>query len=92
MLPLVNARTHEVHSLVAFLAFRGSIDMEDILSACPWAPHSTFTHNITNGTDKCPSISNCLKFRLYTLYPRCIMTRPFIEYLMFDHGHVLRSQ
>ena len=34
VLPLANARTHEVCDLVASLAFRGSVDMEDILSAC----------------------------------------------------------
>ena len=39
VLPLANARTHEVHALVASLAFRGSLDMEDILPACSWASH-----------------------------------------------------
>ena len=43
VLPLANARTHEVRALAASLAFRGSIDLEDILSACSWASHSTFT-------------------------------------------------
>ena len=43
LLPLANARTHEVHALVASLAFRGSMDMEDILSACSWASHLNFT-------------------------------------------------
>ena len=43
VLPLTNARTHEVRALAASLAFRGSVDLEDILSACLWASHSTFT-------------------------------------------------
>ena len=43
VLPFANARTHEVRALAASLAFRGSVDMEDILSACSWASHSTFT-------------------------------------------------
>ena len=43
VLPFANARTHEVHALVASLAFRGSVDIEDIMSACSWASHSTFT-------------------------------------------------
>ena len=28
---------------MASLAFKGSVDMEDILSACSWEFHSTFT-------------------------------------------------
>ena len=43
VLPLANARMHEVCALAALLAFRGSVDLEDILSACLWASHSTFT-------------------------------------------------
>ena len=42
VLPIANARTHKVHVLAASLAFRGSVDMEGILSACSWASHSTF--------------------------------------------------
>ena len=38
MLPLANVRTHEVCALVASLAFRGSMDMEDILLACLGVP------------------------------------------------------
>ena len=34
VLPPAYARTHLVCALVASLAFRGSVDMEDILSAC----------------------------------------------------------
>ena len=34
VLSLANAPMHEVRALVASLAFRGSVDMEDILSAC----------------------------------------------------------
>ena len=40
---LANTRTHEVWALAASLAFRGTMDMEDILSACSLASHSTFT-------------------------------------------------
>ena len=40
---LQNARKQEVRALAALLAFRGSMDMKDILSACSWACHSTFT-------------------------------------------------
>ena len=43
MLPQANAITHKVRMLAASLAFRGSVDMEDILSACSWASHSAFT-------------------------------------------------
>ena len=43
MLPLVNARTLKVCVLVASLALRSSVDREDILSACTWVFHSTFT-------------------------------------------------
>ena len=43
MLPWANARTHKILTLAVSLAFRGSVDMEDILSACSWASHSTFT-------------------------------------------------
>ena len=42
MLPLANAKTNEVCTLAASLAFRSIMDMEDILSACSWAFHSTF--------------------------------------------------
>ena len=34
VLPLANDRTQEVCALTALLTFRGSMDMEDILSAC----------------------------------------------------------
>ena len=43
VLLLANARTHELRALAASLAFRGSVDLEDILSAWCWASHSTFT-------------------------------------------------
>ena len=43
VLPLANGRMHEVHALAASQAFRGIVDMEDILSVCLWASHSTFT-------------------------------------------------
>ena len=39
VLPLANAGMHEVCALAASLAFRGSMDVEDILSACSWASH-----------------------------------------------------
>ena len=42
-MPLANMRTHEVCAVAASLAVRGSMDMEDIMSACSWASHSTFT-------------------------------------------------
>ena len=36
------ARTHKISALVVSLAFRGSVDLKDILSACSWMPLSTF--------------------------------------------------
>ena len=44
VLPLLNARTHDVSALVVLLTFRGSVDMEDFLSAYLWASHLTFTY------------------------------------------------
>ena len=43
VLPLANARAHEISMLVGSLAFRGKVDTEDILSANSWGSHSTFT-------------------------------------------------
>ena len=38
-----NTRTHELRALSASLAFRGNIDMEDIMVSCSWRSHSTFS-------------------------------------------------
>jgi integrase len=40
---LVTPRTHEVRALAASLAFRGNIDVEEMLQACSWKNHSTFS-------------------------------------------------
>ena len=41
--PMSSTRAHEVRALAASLAFRGNIDMEDIMSSCSWRSHSTFS-------------------------------------------------
>ena len=43
VLLLANTRKLEVRVLAAVLILRGSLYMEDILSACSWASHLTFT-------------------------------------------------
>ncbi len=43
VLPLANLSVHEVRAQAASLAFRGNVDMEDLLHACTWASQNTFT-------------------------------------------------
>jgi len=43
VLSLNNTRTHKVRALAASLAFRGNIDLEEIMQACSWQSHSTFS-------------------------------------------------
>ena len=45
MLPLAKVRSHEVHALVDSLAFRGSVDIDDLLSASLWDSLSIFTNS-----------------------------------------------
>ena len=40
---LSSARTHEVRALASSMAFRGSIELEEVLRACTWKNSNTFT-------------------------------------------------
>ena len=40
---LSSARTHEVRALASSMAFRGSIELEEVLRACTWKSANTFT-------------------------------------------------
>ena len=40
---LTGTNTHAIRALAATLAFRGNIDIEDILGSCTWSSHNTFT-------------------------------------------------
>ena len=40
---LSSARTHEVRALASSMAFRGSIELEEVLRACTWKNANTFT-------------------------------------------------
>lgn len=42
---LAGTTTHTIRGLAASLAFRGASSMEDILKACSWKSHNTFTHH-----------------------------------------------
>jgi len=43
ILSLQNTKTHEIRALAASLAFRGNLDLEEIMQACSWKSHSTFS-------------------------------------------------
>lgn len=40
---LLGTSTHAIRGLAATLAFKGVASMEDILKACSWKSHNTFT-------------------------------------------------
>ena len=40
---LTSARTHEVRALASSMAFRGSMELEEVLKACSWKSANTFT-------------------------------------------------
>ena len=40
---LMGTSTHAIRAMAASLAFRGMVSLEDILSACSWRSHNTFT-------------------------------------------------
>ena len=42
---LVGTSTHAIRGLAAALAFKGVAPMEDILKACSWKSHNTFTNH-----------------------------------------------
>jgi len=42
-LELAGTSTHAIRGMAATLAFRGSADLEDVLSTCSWASQTTFT-------------------------------------------------
>ena len=41
---LANIKTHDVRSMAASLAFKGGVSLDQILGACFWKSHSTFTN------------------------------------------------
>ena len=43
VIKLSSARTHEVRALASSMAFRGNMDLEDVLKACTWKSSNTFT-------------------------------------------------
>ena len=43
VIKLSSARTHEVRALASSMAFRGSMELEDVLKACTWKSANTFT-------------------------------------------------
>ena len=43
VIKLSSARTHEVRALASSLAFKGSIELEEVLRACTWKNANTFT-------------------------------------------------
>ena len=40
---LSSARTHEVRALASSMAFRGNMELEEVLKACTWKSANTFT-------------------------------------------------
>ena len=40
---LQGTSTHAIRGMAASLAFKGGADLEDVLTACSWASHTTFT-------------------------------------------------
>ena len=60
--PMSNTRTHELRALSASLAFRGNIDLEDIMSSCSWHAHSTFSSFYLRDV-------SAMQGQLYTLGP-----------------------
>ena len=43
VISLSSARTHEVRALASSMAFRGNMDLEEVLKACTWKSANTFT-------------------------------------------------
>ena len=43
ILSLHNTRAHEVRALASSLAFRGNMDLEDVMQSCSWRSKSTFS-------------------------------------------------
>ena len=43
VIKLSSARTHEVRAIASSMAFRGSMELEDVLKACTWKSANTFT-------------------------------------------------
>ena len=43
VIELSSARTHEVRALASSMAFRGNMDLEEVLKACTWKSANTFT-------------------------------------------------
>ena len=41
---LSNVKAHDVRSMAAYLAFKGGVSLDQILGACFWKSHSTFTN------------------------------------------------
>ena len=41
---LSNVKAHDVRCMVASLAFKGGVSLDQILGACFWKTHSTFTN------------------------------------------------
>ena len=41
---LSNVKAHDVRSMAASLAFKGGLSLDQILGACFWKSHSTFTN------------------------------------------------
>ena len=40
---IYNVKAHEVRAMASSLAFLSNVAMEDLLTACTWKNHSTFT-------------------------------------------------
>jgi len=43
IIPLSQARPHEIRGMAASLCLTGNIKLEDIMSGCTWKKHTTFT-------------------------------------------------
>ena len=43
VIQMSSSRTHEVRALASSMAFRGSIELEEVLRACTWKNANTFT-------------------------------------------------
>ena len=43
VIKLSSARTHEVRALASSMAFRGNMELEEVLKACTWKSANTFT-------------------------------------------------
>ena len=41
---LTGTNTHTIRAMAATLAFRGNVELDDILDACTWKSHNTFTN------------------------------------------------